>query len=338
MKRNMAARTRRGAPRPSAARRPTSKREAEAGFAIGVYDARLIEENAHDRADPRHGDPEWAAEMVKRGLLTKKGGITDKGWDQISKDVERIERNSMAWMKRTFGHVRDDGHDSHDDLVGSFWFDPTNPDQAWLVELASPSPGRSERIDMQDASYGDLANTAFDGVSDFGASVLGGQITFFDVSPEDWETIESSTSAPRRSSGRRSRARMSAPPRRNVGEIRRYGPGKFNYIVDQHIYEMGLNQGADEELSFEHAGWWFAFFTVDPRTREWIRELALEAGDKLTEEENSMIDETVAIILFERSDGIVEVDWYDKKADADKAWRAIEKEYEEAHSDEEEYE
>jgi len=99
----------------------------------------------------------------------------------------RLERNALAWMRATFNSVRDDGHDGHDYLVGSFWFDPTDPNQAYLVDLASPG---NERIDMNDASYGDLANTVFNEVSSFGASVLGGQINFFDVKPEDMEIIE----------------------------------------------------------------------------------------------------------------------------------------------------
>ena len=43
---------------------------------------------------------------------------------------------------------------------------------------------------MTDSSYGDLASTAFDGISDFGASVIGGGITFFDVKPDDMEAVE----------------------------------------------------------------------------------------------------------------------------------------------------
>jgi hypothetical protein len=165
-------------------------REAEAGFAIGTYAQDHIEENARERADSRYGDREWTDDMVRLGLMEPDGTITERGWEQLNGDISKIERNSLAWMRRTFKHVRDDGHDSHDDLVGNFWFDPTNYDQAWLVDLASASPGRSERIDMNDASYGDLANTVMEGVSALGGSVLGGQITFFDVQPEDWETIE----------------------------------------------------------------------------------------------------------------------------------------------------
>jgi hypothetical protein len=175
------------------------KHEAEAGFAIGIHDEGVIEDNTRELMS----SPEWRGEMVHDGFVTKDGEITRKGWDQLNADIVKVERNSLSWLRRTFNHVRDDGHSSHDELVGSFWFDPTDYNHAWLVELASPSPGRSERIDMVDSSYGDLASYALNGISRFGESVLGGQITFFDVQPEDWETIENTVERGSRSARRR---------------------------------------------------------------------------------------------------------------------------------------
>lgn len=121
--------------------------------------------------------------------MDSKGDITRKGWDQINEDMDRVEANTLAWLRFTFVAVRDEGHDSYGDLVGMLWFDPNNYEQARLVELASQDGGRGERIDMVDVSYGDLGNTAFNGISDFGASVLGGQVTFYDVKPEDMEAL-----------------------------------------------------------------------------------------------------------------------------------------------------
>jgi hypothetical protein len=158
-------------------------RGSVARFAIGLYDQGIIKDNARD------ADPEQKQETLSSGFTDKRGEITRKGWDQINEDTVRIERNALAWMRQKFGTVRDDGHDGHDDLVGSFWFDPHNPEQADLIELAADT-GRQERIDMVDTSFGDLGRTAFYGISDFGASVLGGAITFFDVKPEDMEIIE----------------------------------------------------------------------------------------------------------------------------------------------------
>jgi hypothetical protein len=163
-------------------------READAGFAISVNDQRDIEDNAHSTFGPKHGEQEDRDRAMKAGVVDSEGRITQKGWDQLGNDITRIERNSMAWMRKTFVSARDEGHDKYSDLTGSFWFDPANHEQARLVELAADT-GRQERIDMQDSSYGDLANAAFTGVSDFGSSVLGGSITFFDVKPEDMDAL-----------------------------------------------------------------------------------------------------------------------------------------------------
>lgn len=184
--------------RRTSSRGPVRKREAEAGFAIGTYDQGLIEDNIRERVDPRHGDPVIRREWAEEGLIDANGELTYKGSGVLSQDIGRLERNATAWLAHKFSHIRLDGHDSHGDLVGNVWFDPTNPTHAYLIELASEG---NERIDMADSSYGDLAHTAFDGVSDFGASVLGGSITFFDVQPEDMEIIENTTArsrAPRR--------------------------------------------------------------------------------------------------------------------------------------------
>jgi hypothetical protein len=169
------------------ARERASGRDADAGFAVGVHDQGIIESNAEDAF--READPDEKQIQKASGFVDNGGAITKKGWDQINSDIAQIERNAMTWMRKTFKDARDEGHDSHGELVGTFWFEPTDPKQAYLVELAANS-GRQERIDMVDLSFGDLASTAFDGVSDFGASVLGGQITFFDVKPEDMEVVE----------------------------------------------------------------------------------------------------------------------------------------------------
>lgn len=159
-----------------AGERKMNASEKSCGFAISIYDQSMIEENAAERVR------EEGTEGFGR-LVTKKGEITNAGWDQLNKDVSQLERNSLNWLKKKFGGARDDGHDS-DDLVGSVWYDPENTEQMELLELASPSPGRSERIDMQDASFGDLSHTVWEGVSDFGEAVLGGAITFFDCDEE----------------------------------------------------------------------------------------------------------------------------------------------------------
>jgi len=171
--------------RPTRAAPPQAKIEASAGFEIHIDHQGVIEDNARDQF---HNDPE--ARAGRAGLVTHTGEITARGWDLLNDDIGKIENNALAWLRRKFQHVRADGHSGDDSLVGSVWFDPYNEEQAFLIELASQK-GRNERIDMIDLSYGDLARTAFDGVSDFGANVLGGAVYFFNVEPEGvWEIIE----------------------------------------------------------------------------------------------------------------------------------------------------
>jgi len=176
-----------------------AEREAEAGFAITVSDERTIE----DWSRERFGDPQDRKRAMSAGLVDAEGGVTDAGWKQLTDDIIELERNSLAWMRGKFLRVRDEGYDQYNDSVGSFAFDPTDPEQAWLVELASPSPGRSERIDMTDASYGDLSDSVWKGVSDFGSMVLTGHITFHDVKPEDMEIIEQTLEGERKKTRRR---------------------------------------------------------------------------------------------------------------------------------------
>lgn len=175
----------------------SSLNEAEAVFEVSTYDQSLIEDNAHERFGASYGDLQERDKMISAGFLDASGDadITAEGWEQLNKDIERMEQNALRWLRDTFTHIRNDGH--HDDtLVGVVWFDPTDRRQAELISLASASPGSSERIDMTDASYGDLAKTAFNGVSEFGRNVLGGAVYFSDVDEKTWEIIEETLSSP----------------------------------------------------------------------------------------------------------------------------------------------
>jgi len=143
-----------------------AKREKSCGFAIYTDPQATIEAAAEDKVR------EYGTEGVE-AFVTKAGKITQRGWDQLNQDINRIEGNAVNWLRSKFDGARDDGH-SGDELVGSIWYDPTNENQLELLEM-----GVKERIDFSDTSYGGFT-TALDGVSDFGASVLGGGIVFFE--------------------------------------------------------------------------------------------------------------------------------------------------------------
>ena len=106
--------------------------------------------------------------------------------------------------------------------------------------------------------------------------------------------------------------------------IRSYGPGKFATVLDSYAYELTLDGGADEEESYPQEGsGWYGLVWVDPDTRRAVREIAEADMGPLTEEEEELLADTSAVVLFERSDGIVEVDWFDDKEEAEEEWADI---------------
>lgn len=167
-----------------------SPASASAGFAIHIDDQGSIEDNARDRFGP-DGDPKDVAKMSKVGFIDAEGKITDRGWEQLNKDIRKLEHNAMGWLRNIFGRASDQGHDSTGDLIGDLSFDPRSIKHARNIYMAA-SEGRQERVDFNDASYGDFAGSAaWKGVSNFGQDVLGGGITFFDIQPrEALETAE----------------------------------------------------------------------------------------------------------------------------------------------------
>jgi len=117
--------------------------------------------------------------------------------------------------------------------------------------------------------------------------------------------------------------------------IRPYGPGKFNTLLDSYASTVTLDGGADEEAHTEGSGY-YGFVRLDHSFRGAVRDAAEENNDDLTPAELTMLDTAVAIIFHERTDGIVESDWFDNMDDADEQWAAIEEEVNAEYEDSEE--
>lgn len=139
-------------------------------FGIYTWGEDLIAANARDKLDVRYGDADFRTNVLRLGLMDSKGTITEKGWEVLNRDLTTLERNAMAWLRRKFFSARDDGHDSHGDLVGTVWADPRDIEQKKLLDIVRD--GSEEKIDL-----GDIPN-GYKGVSEFGLSVLGGDINF----------------------------------------------------------------------------------------------------------------------------------------------------------------
>jgi len=162
--------------RAASRKRTTPRAERTAYFAISTYTQDVVEANAEDTFGPR-GEPDGRRTAMADGLVDEAGAITPQGWEVLNQDVMKLERNSLAWLRKKFVFARDDGHDSRGDLlVGTVWYDAGSRAQRELIDL-----GESERVDMNDPTYGDLSRTVWDDPADvswFGELVLGGGINF----------------------------------------------------------------------------------------------------------------------------------------------------------------
>jgi hypothetical protein len=105
--------------------------------------------------------------------------------------------------------------------------------------------------------------------------------------------------------------------------IRSYGPGKFVKLIDSYAYELTLDGGPDEEASYGEGNGWYGLLWLDPETRDAVAKVAVDHDDEITPEEEDLLDDSKAVIFFERSDGIVEADWFDDKKEAEEAWAEI---------------
>jgi len=119
--------------------------------------------------------------------------------------------------------------------------------------------------------------------------------------------------------------------------IRSYGPGKFNTIIDGYTFDV-TRDGADEEASFGEGNGWYGLLKLDKAARDHVHQAAHYEEDDLTEEESDLLADSAAVIFFERSDGIVEADWFDDMGKAKKAWDRIEADTEEDEDDEDDTE
>jgi len=117
--------------------------------------------------------------------------------------------------------------------------------------------------------------------------------------------------------------------RGNPEGIRGYGPGKFYTILDGYVYTSTLDGGPDDEVSYPEGEGWYGLVKFTKSDAEALQRLANEESDNLTQEEIDQVRESAGVILFERSDGIVEAEWYDSPRDLKNDWDSIVSSFEE---------
>ena len=115
-------------------------------------------------------------------------------------------------------------------------------------------------------------------------------------------------------------------------EIRPYGLGKFDTILDAYVYSVSLDGGCDEELGECDSFGWYGLMR-NGRTIFRDHDPLLES---LNETEQNQLTESAGVILHEGSQGFVSVKYFDTKAELEAAWTELEKAYAETIEDEDE--
>lgn len=105
--------------------------------------------------------------------------LNDQSWEQINKDIERIENNCIALLKHHGLRLSPEGHGSDDALVGTAWVKPGGPGWKWIKEWENDTEPLSTTSGTLTSVEG--AEKLFDGVSEMGQRVLDISVGFFDL-------------------------------------------------------------------------------------------------------------------------------------------------------------
>lgn len=135
--------------------------ELTGGFAINTSDEKVIEDNFRDR---RGREP------------------NGKEWEQIGKDLMKIESNAVKYLKKVLGNASDEGHNSSGDLLGSFWCDWSNKKGLETVFAHHEESDPNELSSEEDSAL-------FNGVSKEGLDGVNVSIYFFAIDPDDLEQL-----------------------------------------------------------------------------------------------------------------------------------------------------
>lgn len=104
-----------------------------------------------------------------------------------------------------------------------------------------------------------------------------------------------------------------------MSDIRPYGPGKFNTILDSYVYSVSLDGGCDEEESESEGMGWYGIMR-NGRTIFRDHDPNLET---LTADEQEQLTSSAGVILREDSQGFVYVTYYDNAEALELAWSQI---------------
>lgn len=110
--------------------------------------------------------------------------------------------------------------------------------------------------------------------------------------------------------------------KRKKNQVRPYGPGKFDTMLDAAVYQLSLD-GADEEVGdVSEVGLWVGLM----RNGEIMaQELELSSELDTTRDERTYLqtEGRAGVIITENDQGFVAVDYFKNKKDLEDEWKAI---------------
>jgi hypothetical protein len=99
--------------------------------------------------------------------------------------------------------------------------------------------------------------------------------------------------------------------------IRPYGPGKFSTKLDEYVWQVSLEGGADEEANV--GGSWYGYM----RGGHTIFRDHDPMLETLTEAERDKLTDSAGVIVREDSDGFVAVQYFDTIQHLERNWASI---------------
>lgn len=109
----------------------------------------------------------------------------------------------------------------------------------------------------------------------------------------------------------------------DINEIRPYGPGKFDTILDSYVYAVSLDGGCDDECgSVDETGRWYGLMR-DGSTIFQDHDPLLEP---LNAAEQDQLTAAAGVILSADSQGFVSVEYFDTSDALNAAWDECERE------------
>lgn len=103
--------------------------------------------------------------------------------------------------------------------------------------------------------------------------------------------------------------------------IRKYGPGKFDHVIDGYVYGL-TNEGYVQEV-YTIYDKWYGMIYLGQDVLDDIRRIAAEHSDKLTPEEEEFIAKSAGAIVIEDNSGFVTVLYYDTLHELEREWDKI---------------